>query len=144
MNREDTLALLRECDAGVRMGAASIGHVLARVQNERLRTLLGNARAEHEKLQAELTAALDRLHGDGKCPGAMAKGMSQLKTRLEMALDPTDSAIADLMTDGCNMGVKALSRYLNRYPEADADARTLCRRLIYIEEQLAQVLRDYL
>ena len=49
---------------------------------------------------------------------------------------PTDSTIAGLMTDGCNMGVKSLSKYLNQYKAADESAKDLCKRLIAIEEQL--------
>ena len=34
------------------------------------------------------------------------------------------------MTDGCNMGVKQLSVYLNKYPTADKSAKNIAEKLI--------------
>ena len=74
----------------------------------------------------------------------MAKAMSTVKTNMEMMIKPTDATIADLMTDGCNMGVKSLSKYLNQYAAADEKAKDVCKKLIAMEEQLAKDLRGYL
>ena len=70
--------------------------------------------------------------------------MSWMKTEMKIALDRSDGTIADLMTDGCNMGVKSLSRYLNQYPAADAETKDLAKRLIASEERLSADLRQYL
>ena len=144
MVEQDTVKLLRECDAGVKMGVSSIEDVLGNAKDENMCSLLSRCKAEHEKLKEELQAALDRFHEKGKSPNIMAKTMSAAKTNMEMMISPTDSTIADLMTDGCNMGVKSLSKYLNEYKAADESAKDLCKRLIAIEEQLAKDLRGYL
>ncbi|MBQ6858715.1 MAG: hypothetical protein IJO02_04720, partial [Clostridia bacterium] len=133
MIEQDTVRLLRECDAGVRMGVSSIDDVLPRVQDIQLRRQLRQSKAEHEKLKTELQQALERFHDEGKEPGIMAKTMSAFKTNLELTVDPSDHTIADLMTDGCNMGVKSLSKYLNQYKAADESAKDVCKRLIHLE-----------
>ena len=46
--------------------------------------------------------------------------------------------------DGCNMGVKSLTRYQNQYPAASGHARALAGQLIDAEEQLSNELRRYL
>ena len=74
----------------------------------------------------------------------MAKGMSWMKTNMKMTMDDSDATIADLLTDGCNMGVKSLNRYLNQYKAADAASKELCGRLVSIEEELCHSLRAYL
>ena len=74
----------------------------------------------------------------------MAKGMSWLKTNMKMSMDKSDATIADLMTDGCNMGIKYLHKYLNQYTDADSKAKDICKRLISIEETLHRNLRCYL
>ena len=48
------------------------------------------------------------------------------------------------MTDGCDMGIKSISKYLNRYKYADNDARTLAKRLIASEEYLEARMREFL
>ena len=87
---------------------------------------------------------LDDYHDDGKEPAAMAKGMEWFKTNITLAVDPSDAAVADFITDGCNMGVKSLARYLNQYEAADEKSKDISKRLIREEERLAVSMRKYL
>ena len=144
MIEQDTVKLLRECDAGVKMGTASIRDVLDYVHKKELREMLATCLAEHEKLQEEIERALDRFHDDGKEPNPMAKGMSWLKTNMKLTMNESDHTIADLITDGCNMGVKTLNRYLNQYAAADEASKDIAKRLIHLEAELAVNLRTYL
>ena len=74
----------------------------------------------------------------------MAKGMSWMKTNVKLGINLSDETIADLMTDGCNMGVKSLSKYLNQYQAADETSKNITKRLIRLEEQLAVGIRKFL
>ena len=74
----------------------------------------------------------------------MAKGMSWMKTNAMLMMKPDDQTIADLMTDGCNMGVKSLNKYLNQYEAADEVSKDIAKRLINLEEKLAVDIRSYL
>ena len=70
--------------------------------------------------------------------------MSWIKTNVKLAVDHSDKTIADLMTDGCDMGVKSLTKYLNQYKAASEKAKDLAKRLIKLEEDLAKDIRRYL
>ncbi len=144
MIEKDTIKLLRECDAGVKMGIDSIEDVLSHVRSDRLEQCLTDNKNEHEKLGREIQELLDRYHDEGKEPPAMASLMSDMKTKMMLAIRESDAEIANLMTDGCNMGVKSLSRYLNQYAAADESSKDIAKRLIRLEEKLADDLRDYL
>ena len=144
MIERDTVKLLRECDAGVKMGVSSIDEVLGSVKSPGMKQKLYQCREEHEKLGRELQGHLDRFGDRGKNPNPVAKGMSWLKTETMLGLERSDKVIADLMTDGCNMGVKSLSKYLNQYKAADEKSKTLAKRLIGEEEHLTQQIRGYL
>ena len=144
MTTDDTIKLLRECDAGVKMGVTSIRDVQSYVHDDAFRRCLEKCRDDHEALGSEVQQMLDRRHDDGKEPNPMAKGMSWMKTNVMMAMKDADSTIADLITDGCNMGVKSLHRYLNQYSAASEQARGLALRLSGLEEQLAADIRPYL
>ena len=144
MIEQDTVKLLRECDAGAKMGVSSIDDVMEYVKDEELKRKLKTCKQEHEKLNEEIQSALERFHDDGKEPAAMAKGMSWLKTNVKLAVNDSDETVADLMTDGCDMGVKSLSKYLNKYKAADEDSKDIAKRLINIEERLAVDIRKYL
>ena len=144
MIEPDTIRLLRECDAGIRMGVSAIDDVIGRVTDDRLSRRLAVCKNEPRQLSSELQTQLDRFGDGGKRPSAMASAMSSLKTNVKLTLHPGDSTVADLMTDGCNMGVKSLSRYLNEYGAADERAKDAAKKLIAIEENLSADLRRYL
>ena len=144
MIEQDTIKLLRECDAGIRMGVTSIGEVIGHVKNETFCKLLADCKTAHEKLDAELQTALQRFGDEGKDPNPIARGMSWMKTNIMLGMEDSDTTVADLMTDGCNMGVKSLARYLNQYKAADEPTKDIAKRLIHLESQLAVDIRPYL
>lgn len=144
MIEQDTIKLLRECDAGVKMGVASIDDVLDQVHSRALNQYLTECKKKHEQLKNEIQTLLEKYHDDGKEPPPIAKGMSWIKTNMKMGMDNSDQTIADLMTDGCNMGVKSLNKYLNQYEAADEVSKDIAKRLINLEEQLAVDIRKFL
>ena len=144
MVEQDTIKLLRECDAGVKMGVASIDDVVNYVRGKDFKQRLTDCKTEHKELASEIQQLLDRYHDDGKEPNPIAKSMSKVKTNIKIGMDASDATIADLMTDGCNMGVKSLNRYLNQYEAADEVSKDITKRLINLEEKLAVDIRQYL
>ena len=144
MIEQDTIKLLRECDAGIKMGVSSIDDVLDNVTDNHFKEVLNECKREHNVLKHEIQNLLDRYHDDGKNPNPIAKSMSWMKTNLKLGMDESDATIADLMTDGCNMGVKSLNKYLNQYEAADEKSKDIAKRLINLEEQLAIDIRKYL
>lgn len=144
MVEDDTIKLLRECDAGVRMGVASIEEVLDSVADDTFRKCLNECKNKHNKLKSEIEELLNKYHDEGKGLSPMAKSMSRMKIDMKLALDKSDNTIANLMTDGCNMGVKTLNRYLNQYKAADEKSKDIAKRLINLEEKLAVDIRGFL
>lgn len=144
MAENDNIKLLRECDAGVEMGMSSIDDVLPYVEAENFKNLLKNCKEEHEKLEREIRALLRNYGNEGKDPNPMAKGMSWIKTNVMLVMNESDKTIADLMTEGCNMGVKSLNKYLNQYKAANEITKDITKRLINLEEKLVIDIRCYL
>jgi len=144
MVEQDTIKLLRECDAGVKMGVSSIDDVIGYVKDEKFKEMLSECKSDHEELRGELQGLLRDYNDEGKEPNPMAKGMSWIKTNAKLMMDESDETIADLMTDGCNMGVKSLNKYLNQYQAADEKSKDMTKSLIHLEERLAENMRPYL
>ena len=144
MINPDTVKLLRECDAGIKMGVSSIDDVLGSVKDGEMRRLLEDCKTDHVTLERETRALLDQYGDDGKEPSMIAKGMSRMKTNAKLTMNESDATVAVLMTDGCDMGIKSLSRYLNQYKAADETAKNIAKRLISVEEKLGVALRSYL
>ncbi len=140
----DTVLLLRECDSGAKMGVKSIDDVLKYASSDILTDRLLSNKHEHEKLSIEIQNQLEKQEERGKSPGIIATGMSWMKTNMKLSMNESDGTIADLMTDGCNMGIKSINKYLNEYKNADDASKSLARRLISIEESLRVGVQEFL
>lgn len=144
MVEQDTIRLLRECDAGVKMGIKSIDDVLGYVKSAELEKMLTQCKDKHLDLDRQTQHLLGIYHDDGKNPNPISQGMSWIKTNAKLAMDTSDNTIAELMTDGCNMGVKSLSKYLNEYKAADEKSKDITKKLINAEEELTDNIRKFL
>ena len=144
MTNTDTYKLLRECNSGIQMGVSRIADVLSAVSDKNMKSALIDSRDKHEKLGNETHAILNEVGDTTKEPNPMAKGMSWLKTNVKLTFDSSDNTVADLITEGCNMGVKSLNKYLNQYEKADEKVKDITRRLIDLETKLAMDMRAYL
>ena len=132
----DTIKLLRECDAGIKMGVSSIDEVLGYVHAAKMKKILIECKEEHDAIKQEIQKLLDEYHDDGKDPNPIAK--------VKLIVDESDNTIAELMTDGCNMGVKSLNKYLNEYNAADDRAKDKTKRLIELEKKLCEQMQPFL
>ena len=144
MIENDTVELLKECNSGIKMGISSIEEVLDKVENNEFKDLLESSMNEHKRLGDETRRLLNRYDDSGEDPNIMAQSMSWMKTNFKLAVSPSDETISDLITDGCNMGVKSLNKYLNEYAAASEEAKDITKKLINMEESLAVNIRKYL
>ncbi len=144
MQKNDTVELLKECNSGVQMAVYSMEEILDDVKSEQFKQVLKDSIAVHKNLGDRTHKLLSEHAEETKEPNPIAKGMSWMKTNAKMMMENTDNTCADLITDGCNMGIKTLYRYLNEYKAADKKAQTLTEDIIREEENLRQNLRCYL
>ena len=125
------------------MGISSIDDVVNNANDIKLQNALNDSKIEHEKLKSEIEHLLSEYGDDGKAPNPIAKGMSYIKTNVKLSIDGSDSAIAELITDGCNMGIKSLNKYLDQYKAADERSKDFAKKLIKMEEKLCRTVKNY-
>ena len=140
----DTEKLLRECNSGIKMGVDSINHVMPYIKDYKLKKFLNACKDKHAELENETEKALKKLNIDTKNSHPIAKTMADMTTRMKITLKRTDNEIASVMTDGCNMGIKSLYRYLNQYKNASEQSKEITNRLISIEQELRTDMRSFL
>lgn len=144
--KSDSLSLLRECENGAKTAVSSIDEVVGRVSDEKLRDELRESRDEHARCErrcGELMTSYGGNEGISIMP-AISKSMSWLKTNFELDVKPGDKTIAALMTDGCNMGIKSLTGYLNEYENAEREIKSIAQRMLDDEKKLHDTLEQYL
>lgn len=144
MAEQDTIELLKECNAGIKMAVNSFDEVLEKIKDTKLKDLIVESKTTHEKLGDETHIMLNEYRDSEKDPNPIARAMSYMKTNMKMLQHPGDQEIADIMTDGCNMGIKSLNKYMNQYTAADEKAKNLVKKVIKVEEKLMVDLREFL
>ena len=74
----------------------------------------------------------------------MAATMTKLHMNISLSISAKDSRLAELMINGCHMGIKTLYKDKHRYRGASSEAQTLADELIGIEEEMMGELYSYL
>ena len=141
----DTINLLKECDAGLEMAISSLEQVREEAKADNFTNMLDKYYNNHIKIQKDVDKKLVEYNSDGKKANPLAEMMSSMKTSFKLTTtNHTDEEIADLMIDGCNMGIKSVSKYMNQYTNANQDIMQLANDIIVLEQNFMNELRQYL
>jgi len=141
---EDTIKLLKECNAGCKSATNSMEQVLPHVKDEKLRSIIDEYNNKHIKLGDECHQMLNAIREEEMDPKKGAKVSSWLSTELKLMMNDTTHQIAEIMVDGCHMGIKSLSEYINKYRDASEESVNLAKRLIRIEQEFMNDLLELL
>lgn len=142
--KEDTVFLLRECNAGCKSATNSMEQVQPFIANDKLKSVIDAYNDKHIKIGDECHQMLNEYNEGEKDPPAMAKAYSWISTEVKLMMNDDTRKIADIMIDGCNMGIKSVSKYLNKYKAASEKSVSLAKELVRTEQNFMSVLLEYL
>lgn len=140
----DTICLLKECNAGCKMATNSMEQVLPVVNDINLIRLIGEYNEKHVHLGDECHELLNECGQNEKDPSPMATAISWVTIEAKLLIKEDSHQIAELLIDGCNMGIKSVAAYLNKYSEADVTSVNIARKLMKTEQNYMKDLLDYL
>ena len=140
----DDIELLKECDSGVKMGIQGIAGVRDDASGEDFKNLLQHYEEEHVKILGVIHEKLDEIGVSGKSSNSVARAMSNMTTDMKLMMNNSDEKIADIMMDGCNMGIKSVSKYMNQYAGASKDVMGIANDIVVLEQHFMNELRQYL
>ena len=140
----DDIELLKECDAGVKMGIQGISNIIDDAFGEDFKNMLEKYEGEHVNILNKIHKKLDEYGASTKEPNPMAEVGSKMTTAMKLMMNDSDEKIADLMMDGCNMGIKSVSRYMNEYAGSSKEVMDIANNVITLEQNFMNELRQYL
>lgn len=141
---EDTIRLLQETSSGCKMALDTIDHIKSHVEDQQLRVIINKYHDSHEQLQQECMHALAEAGAENKEPNKIAQAFATIQSRVKMLVDDDKSMAASLLTDGCNMGVKSMSEYMNQYRNANDESKRMAGKLRDLEEKMIGDLQPML
>jgi len=141
---EDGINLLKECNSGCKSATNSMEQVLPFTKDQGLKTVINEYNEKHIKIGDQCHQILNEYHKEEKDPPAMAKAFSWISTEVKLMINDDTHKIAELMIDGCNMGIKSVSEYINKYKNASRECMDLAKNLVTIEQGFMTDLLKYL
>ncbi len=141
---DDTIKLLKECNAGCKSATNSMEQVQSYLNDDSLKSLIDEYNDKHIKIGDECHQMLNEVHEEEKDPNPMAKAFSWISTEIKLMMNDNSHKIAELMIDGCNMGIKSISEYMNKYKAASQESLELAKKLVQIEQEFMNKLLVYL
>lgn len=141
---EDSVNLLRECSAGCKMAIDTMDHVKSHVEDKQLMIILDKYLDAHDKIQNECHDIMKEANIEDKDQNTIAQLFATMKSRIMLLMDNDKSEAASILTDGCGMGVKSLSEYINKYKKSDKKIINVAHRLRDLEESMLGDLQPML
>lgn len=143
MNTE-SIALLKECNSGCKSATNSMEQIIPDIKDEKLRKMVEDYNKKHIKLGDECHVVLKDNGMMEQDPNKISKAMAKVSIEFKLAIDSTTDKIADMLVDGCTMGIKSLSKYINQNKGAESKVKDLAFELISIEQDFMNELLAYL
>ena len=144
MNNCDTISLLKACNQGCKYATNSMENLYPYIKDNMFRKLIDDYNGKHIKIGDECHTQLNEHNADEKDPKTMATVFSKMSVDMKMLADSSTEKIAELMLDGCNMGIKSVGKCMNRYTDASVTSRGLAQKLIDVEYEFMNDLMPYL
>lgn len=141
---EDSVNLLKECNSGCKSATDSMEQVLPFVSDEKLKKLIEDYDKKHIGIGDECHKLLNEAGEHEEDPNKLAMAMAWFGTEVKLVVNDKTDKIAELMIDGCNMGIKSLSKYNNKYKAAESKIRDLVFELISVEQDFMNELLGFL
>ena len=141
---QDTKTLLQETNYGCKMAVNSMKKIIEEAEDCELMKVILEAISKHEAVGDKTGKALKEHGHEEKEPSPMVTMYSEITTDLKLLWRDDTGKIAEIMVDGCNMGIKSISKVLNDCKNASGESRKLAEALIHEEDQFLRKLQPFL
>lgn len=140
----DTVALLKECDAGCNMGVESMKQVRSYAEDGKLIAVIDKYLERHDDFGDKCHRMLNQMKETTQDPPKMASAFAKISTDMKLMMEKDSHKIAEILIDGCNMGIKSVTENIHKYNKADAGSVSLAKELVEMEQKMSQDLLQFL
>ena len=144
-NKENELNILDEVNKGATMGMDAITDIKPKVKEARFMEVLDTEYSKYKHISQRVNEIYDN-YSDKKphTPNEMEKTMAWWGVQMKTMTDDTTSKLSELLLKGTNMGIIEGRRLLNNNPDINPNIHTLLDDFVSMQENSAQILKDYL
>ncbi|MBQ8719596.1 MAG: hypothetical protein IJY65_01010 [Clostridia bacterium] len=140
----DSVSLLQEACSGCKYAVSSINTALDYVKDEQMQRVIKKYDREHSELGERCRTLLKERGAKEKRQSAVPEVMSRLGINMRLSMNDSKSHVAEIMINGCNMGMKTLAKERNRHPNAASECVDLTNEIIALERSMMADMLKYL
>ncbi|MBQ7125235.1 MAG: hypothetical protein IJO00_02615 [Clostridia bacterium] len=140
----DTKKLLKECNSGCKSAVDSIDQIKDRISSPELRKRIEECSRLHTEIGERCHTLLSQGGSGDSNPPAIGMAMAHIGTEIKLAVNNSDSHIAEMMADGAAMGMKSISKVLNLYPNASDESKNIAVEIVREERGFFNDMLGYL
>jgi len=126
----ETVQLLQDVVRNARTGQDAVEHLMEKVTEDRMRDELNREKEDYAVTRRQSERALVDAGGRAEPVGPLAKAGMWAGLEMETLADRSNAHIAEIVIQGATMGVIEMTKALNSYDGADANARELASRFV--------------
>ena len=141
---DQTQKLLQTIVENARMGADACDQLMPKTSDMTLRQELMNERQQYENACRDAEAQLMQLGVHPHPKGPMARAGMWMGMEMNTMMDKSASHIADMLIQGCTMGVVEMTKARNSLPDADAQAQGVASALVTAQQESIERLKVFL
>jgi len=127
-----------------KMGIDSIDYIFPKIKNTGLKKDLASQMAGYFKFVNRVSSKFDEIDGSPSDPLMISKIPSMAYMKLKVAVDDSESHIAEMMIENSTAGLIEAQRIYNRAQNLDCEISQMGCEAIYFEQKSINKLRNYL
>ena len=143
--KQNELNILDEINKGATMGMDAITDIKPKVHDERFMEVLNTEYEKYDKISHKINNLYDDYSEKGPhTPNQMEKMMTWWGIQMKTITDDTPSKLSELLLKGTNMGIIEGRRLLNNNPNVNSKIHSILDEFVSMQENSAQILKDWL
>jgi len=126
------------------MGVNTLSQLMDIAEDEEFRKHLQQQYEEYKDIHEKAKQALNENGYDEKGISALDKIKTYIMVNIQTLTDKSSSHIAEMLMVGSNMGIINAIKNLKKYSYAEQSIKSLMERLLKLEENNVQQLKNFL
>ena len=144
MKEENNINLLDELNKGCCMGSDAVKFILDKVDGKKFKEVCDNLLEEYEDLQEKINKVYDKYSdNEPHETNLMNKAMTWYGIQMKTMADNSASKLAELLTQGLNMGIIEGKKLLN-HKDADKKGLKLVEEYVDMQERYVEIIKEFL
>lgn len=136
---------LDELNKGCAMGMDAIRNILEKVEDKKFKKVLEKEFDKYKDIHHRIEKKYEEFSREEPTEtSAMNKVMTWSMTEMKLMKDQSDSKIAELLSQGTNMGIIEGRKLLNHKEKLDKEVEKILTDFIEMQEESVEIYKEYL